>query len=382
MSALSKGEDIISISSLEKSFANEQVLRGIDFTVKPGEFCVVVGPSGSGKSTLLKTIAGVVSFDNGSIRLDGENVDDVPVEDRNLGYVFQDFEERLFPHMTVGENVAFGLHQSDESFSEAEIDEKIDEVLDMLAIGETKNSKPSELSGGQQQRVELARQLVRECDVMLLDDPLADLDYKLQKRMELEMRRIHNSMGSTFVYVTHNQDQALKLADKLVVMNHGMIEQVGTPDEVYRRPETAFVGRFIGDSNPLLGTVRETTATHTVVDTPQGDVVAEAHNGPFPDGTETMVLIRPENITIGNEAATKENTFAATVVGRTYTGEETEFSVSIGEDTEEFQIVVTGNVPLEAIGDQTTIGWDATDAIAYDTLSVVDTVTVDDLMEV
>jgi spermidine/putrescine transport system ATP-binding protein len=382
MCAVNTGETAISITSLEKSFANEQVLKGVDFAVEPSEFCVIVGPSGSGKSTLLKCIAGLVSFDGGEVLLDGTNVDDLPIETRNLGYVFQDFEERLFPHMTVGENVAFGLRHSDLELSQTEIEARIDETLELLAISETKDSLPSELSGGQQQRVELARNLVRECSVMLLDDPLADLDYKLQKRMELEIRRIHETLQSTFVYVTHNQDQALKLADKLVVINQGMVEQIGTPDEVYKNPATAFVGRFIGDTNPLLSEVVRAEGGTVHVDTPVGDIVATPRDDTPEVGTEVMVLVRPEEITIGPDAEALDNDLAATVEGRTYTGERTEFTVSLDGDVEDFQVVVSGNVPLDAIGNPTRIGWDAEQGVAFDTLSVVETVTVDDLMEV
>ncbi|KAB1185456.1 ABC transporter ATP-binding protein [Haloferax sp. CBA1149] len=375
-------ENAISIVSLEKSFSNEQVLKGVDFSIEPSELCVIVGPSGSGKSTLLKCIAGLVSFDRGEVLIDGASVGSIPVEKRDLGYVFQDFEERLFPHMTVGENVAFGLRQSEENFSDDAIQQKIDESLELLAITETKDTLPSELSGGQQQRVELARNLVRGCDIMLLDDPLADLDYKLQKRMELEIRRIHETLGSTFVYVTHNQDQALKLADKLVVINQGMIEQIGTPDEVYQNPATAFVGRFIGDSDPLLGEVVGTDGANVRVDTPVGEIVAKPR-GDTPDvGTEVMILVRPEDITIGQGTAELDNDLPATVQGRTYTGERTEFTVRLDGDAEDFQVVVSGNVPLEAFGNRTRIGWNADEGVAYDTLSVVETVTVDDLMEV
>ncbi|WP_416841425.1 ABC transporter ATP-binding protein [Haloferax sp. DFSO52] len=382
MGAVNMSENAISIVSLEKSFSNEQVLKGVDFSIEPSELCVIVGPSGSGKSTLLKCIAGLVSFDSGEVMVDGASVDSIPVENRDLGYVFQDFEERLFPHMTVGENVAFGLRQSSENFSNEEIQQRIDDTLELLAITETKDSLPSELSGGQQQRVELARNLVRRCEIMLLDDPLADLDYKLQKRMELEIRRIHETLGSTFVYVTHNQDQALKLADKLVVINQGMIEQIGTPDEVYKNPATAFVGRFIGDSDPLLGQVVGADGPNVRVDTPVGEIVAKPR-GESPDvGTEVMVLVRPEDITIGEGSAELDNELPATVQGRTYTGERTEFTVSLDGDAEDFQIVVSGNVPLEAYGTRTKIGWNADDGVAYSTLSVVETVTVDDLMEV
>ncbi|MFC4360472.1 ABC transporter ATP-binding protein [Halobium salinum] len=382
MGTVSRADTAISVTSLEKSFSNEQVLRGVDFDVAPSEFCVVVGPSGSGKSTLLKCIAGLVPFDAGSIHLDGRAVDEVDVEDRELGYVFQDFEERLFPHMSVAENVAFGLRQRENPPSASEVDARIDEMLDLLSIPETRDNTPSELSGGQQQRVELARQLIRECDVMLLDDPLADLDYKLQKRMELEMRRIHDDLGSTFVYVTHNQDQALKLADKLVVVNQGMIEQIGTPEEVYAEPETAFVGRFIGDTNPLLGDVVRTEGSNVVVDTPVGEIHAAPRENTPEVGTEVIVLVRPEDLTLGADATGCDNRFSVSVEDRTYTGELTEFTVSLGDDVEEFQVVRDGNVPREAVGKRTTIGWDADEGVAYDTLSVVDTVTVEDLMEV
>jgi len=239
----------IRLQSVNISFRDEQVLQDIDLAVDDGEFCVIVGPSGCGKSTLLQSIAGLSEPDSGTVYLNGDPASSLSVQERNLGYVFQEFEDTLFPHMTVEENVAFGVRQQDEQVDEEQLSEEIDEMLDLLAIGDTRDDLPSGLSGGQQQRVELARQLIRGCDTILLDDPLADLDYKLQKRMELEIRRIHEELESTFLYVTHNQDQALKLADTVVVMNRGRIEQIGTPSEVYHNPNTAFVANFIGDNN-------------------------------------------------------------------------------------------------------------------------------------
>jgi ABC-type Fe3+/spermidine/putrescine transport system ATPase subunit len=217
---------------------------------------------------------------------------------------------------------------------------------------------------------------------MLLDDPLADLDYKLQKRMELEMRRIHADLGSTFVYVTHNQDQALKLADKLVVMNQGMLEQVGTPDEVYANPATAFVGRFVGDSNPLLGEVVSEEDGTVEVDTRTGTVHADPREETPSVGAEVVILVRPEDMKLGDEADACDNTFPATVEGRTYTGEYTEFTVTVEGATEDFQVVKSGNVPMEDVSEQTTVGWNSDEGIAYEQLSVSDTVTVGDLLEV
>jgi len=381
MSATVAEETAISVSSLRKSFTTEEVLCGIDLHIESGEFCVVVGPSGSGKSTLLKCIVGLLDYDDGWVTLNGKDVESVPVEDRNLGYVFQDFEERLFPHMTVEENVAFGLRNQEDGPSDSEINERITSMLELLAISETRDNAPGELSGGQQQRVELARQLVRRCDVMLLDDPLADLDYKLQKRMELEMRRIHEELDSTFLYVTHNQDQALKLADKLVVMNHGMIEQVGPPDEVYDNPNTAFVGRFVGDSNPLLGDVVEARGERVAVETNAGRVLAKPR-GDSADGNRVLIITRPEELVLGRGAMERDNAFDARIESRTYTGETTEFVVAVEGLKQEFEVVVPGNVGFDDLDRKTKIGWNAEQGIAYDQLSVSDAVAVDDLIEV
>jgi ABC-type Fe3+/spermidine/putrescine transport system ATPase subunit len=200
--------------------------------------------------------------------------------------------------------------------------------------------------------------------------------------MELEMRRIHRERGDTFLYVTHNQDQALKLADKLVVMNQGMLEQVATPEEVYANPTTAFVGRFVGDSNPLLGNVVDDDGDAAVVDTNVGRIRATPRYDLPAEGTEVVVLVRPEDMRLGGEAADCDNTVPATVEGRTYTGEHTEFTVAVEGSEEDFQVVKSGNVPRESVDTETTVGWNREDGIAHDQLSVSDTVTVGDLLEV
>ena len=369
----------ISIDSLSKSFGRETVLRDINLDVEDGEFCVIIGPSGCGKSTLLKCIAGLLDFDTGQVTLDGKDVRTIPVKDANVGFVFQEFEDTLFPHKTVEENVMFGLQQQ-ESMAAAEIDRRVEKILDLLAISETKDNRPTELSGGQQQRVELARQLVRDCEVVLLDDPLADLDYKLQKQLELDLRRIHSETGSTYVYVTHNQEQALKLADRLVVMNRGQLEQIGTPLEVYERPSTAFVGRFVGDSNVLRGRLAETNGDEVTVDTSIGTVTATTQTDTdHPD--ESIVLIRPENIELGAPATDRETTLKATLEGRTYMGEMTEFTVEIpttNRSTIAFEIVEPGEATIGAVGSDIHVGWDASDATYFDRLSKsVDVMTED-----
>jgi ABC-type Fe3+/spermidine/putrescine transport system ATPase subunit len=371
----------VAVQSLHKSFASETVLRDVDVTVEPGEFCVVIGPSGCGKSTLLECIAGLLEYESGTVRLRGDTVDGVPVQKRNLALVFQEFEETLFPHKTVFENVAFGLEQGPND-SEASVETRIEEMLDLLAISETSSNRPDELSGGQQQRVELARQLVRECDITLLDDPLADLDYKLQKRMEIEMRRLHEELDSTFVYVTHNQDQALKLADRVVVLNDGMVEQVGTPADVYHSPENAFVGRFVGDSNPLVADPVEVDDGGLRVDTDVGPLSVTPASGEAPTASEGLVLIRPEDVHLGDEAVACSNTVAGRLEDRTYTGELTEYSVSLPDLDRELQVVEPGSPNEVPLGTDTPVGFDAADALFFEEMSVTDDVLVSDLLEV
>jgi len=376
----------VSVRGLSKSYPDETVLEDVSFEIDTGEFCVVMGPSGSGKSTLLGCIAGLVDHETGTVSIEGTSMDGVPVTDRGLGYVFQEFEDALFPHMTVAENVAFGLEQQDRDRSRAEIDERIDELLELLAIPGTRESLPSELSGGQQQRVELARQLVRDCSVMLLDDPLADLDYKLQKRMELEIRRIQNEMNSTFLYVTHNQDQALKLADKLVILNDGRVEQIGTPAEVYYEPASAFVGRFVGDSNPFHGTADGTAGTEdgVTVDTEIGSMEATVQGGATPDGERVLAMVRPESVRLGEAAVGTDNVYTGELVDWTYMGEETEYSVDVDGLGYTLQAVQRGTPSFDRddLGTTLSVGWDRADTLCFGTVSVAPTVTVDQLMEV
>jgi ABC-type Fe3+/spermidine/putrescine transport system ATPase subunit len=343
-----------------------------------------MGPSGSGKSTLLQCIAGLIEYESGTVELNGSDVDSVPVEERDLGYVFQEFEDTLFPHKSVGENVAFGLEQQETEYSQSEIDDRIDEMLELLAIGHTRDDYPTALSGGQQQRVEVARQLVRECDIMLLDDPLADLDYKLQKRMELEIRRLHEEIDSTFLYVTHNQDQALKLADKLVILNHGRIEQVGTPREVYHQPASAFVGQFVGDSNSFVGESTPDENGGVTVQTDIGEVTAMAQGSPPDGGEQSITIVRPENVVFGEAAAGRENVFEGTLVDWTYMGKETEYVFEFPNIDYTLQSVRDGTprVTDDDIGSTMSVGWAAEDALCFETLSVRPTATIDNLIEV
>jgi ABC-type Fe3+/spermidine/putrescine transport system ATPase subunit len=219
---------------------------------------------------------------------------------------------------------------------------------------------------------------------MLLDDPLADLDYKLQKRMELEIRRIHEQMGSTFVYVTHNQDQALKLADKLVILNHGRIEQIGTPEEVYEEPESAFVGQFVGDSNPFVGTARIEGDDRATVETQIGTMAATTYGGRPDGGRQSLTMVRPENVTFGAAATEKDNVYEAELVDWTYMGEETEYAFGLEGIDYTLQAIQEGTPTMadEDLGSPVSVGWDREDTLCFGTVSSTPTDTINSIMEV
>jgi putative spermidine/putrescine transport system ATP-binding protein len=243
----------IELSGIAKNYGRQSVLRGIDLSVKPGEFLAMLGPSGSGKTTLLKIIAGFEDPDQGSLTLGGRDMRGIPPERRNIGVVFQNYS--LFPHMTIGANVGFPLRMR--GMAAAERREAVRRALALVALPDSEARMPQQLSGGQQQRVAIARAIVFEPDVLLMDEPLGALDRRLRGDLQLEIKALHERLGLTIVYVTHDQDEALSMSDRVVVFNHGQIEQIGSPREVYRQPATLFVADFLGDSLTLSGLVAD-----------------------------------------------------------------------------------------------------------------------------
>jgi len=242
----------IDLDSVRKAFGDAVALESVSLAVEEGEFFTLVGPSGCGKTTTLRTIAGLSSPTDGTVRFDGEDVSDTPVEDRNVGVVFQSYA--LFPHMTVAENVRYGLRFTDppRGLTAAE---RVEELLELVDLPEMGDREPDELSGGQQQRVALARALAPEPDVLLLDEPMSALDARLREQLRREIKRIQRELGVTTVYVTHDQEEALAVSDRLAVMHDGGVEQVGTPVEVYEQPATEFVASFVGENNVFSGVV-------------------------------------------------------------------------------------------------------------------------------
>lgn len=248
-------DSALHIRALTKSFGNIDVLRSIDLDVRPGEFLTLLGPSGSGKTTLLRIIAGFEAATSGVLRLGGVDIGSLAPSERRLGMVFQNYA--LFPHMTVAQNVAYGLKLR--KWTGAKLDSRVHEMLEIVGLGQHAGRKPGQLSGGQQQRVALARALAYEPDILLMDEPLGALDRSLRLQMEEEIKRVHRQIGTTVIYVTHDQEEALVLSDRVAIMNEGRFAGLDTPMALYHRPPNSFVARFFSDSNVLQGELRDGT---------------------------------------------------------------------------------------------------------------------------
>ncbi|MBB2910080.1 spermidine/putrescine transport system ATP-binding protein [Streptosporangium becharense] len=273
-----------------------QAVKGVTLTIAEGEFFSLLGPSGCGKTTTMRMIAGFEDPSRGSVRLHGQDVTNVPPNKRDVNMVFQSYA--LFPHMSVWENVAFGLRRK--QVPAAEIKRRVGEMLEIVDLTGREKRRPREMSGGQQQRVALARALVNRPRALLLDEPLGALDLKLRQAMQIELKRIQREVGITFVYVTHDQSEALTMSDRIAVMNDGLVEQLAPPREIYERPATTFVAGFIGTSNLLNGTIDSVASGRALFKLGEGDhvlVAGDSHRA----GDPIAVTVRPEKITISTE---------------------------------------------------------------------------------
>ncbi|MGF7055400.1 putative spermidine/putrescine transport system ATP-binding protein [Bosea sp. OAE752] len=294
-----KNARALSLRGLSKSYlAGQNAVDSIDLEIEPGEFVSFLGPSGSGKTTTLMMIAGFSKPSSGEIAIGGRKIDSVEPYDRNIGMVFQNYA--LFPHMSVADNVGFPLRMR--QVPKAQAAKRIADALAMVGLADFSGRKPAELSGGQQQRVALARALVFEPDVVLLDEPLGALDKALREQMQIELKRIHRELGVTMVYVTHDQGEAMAMSDRIAVFNRGRIEQIGSPAEVYARPQTRFVASFIGDSNLIEGVIGRGGS----VDLPGFGSIAVGR-GDLAPGTPVDVLLRPETIRLSKEERSPED---------------------------------------------------------------------------
>ena len=301
-------------------------VRTMDLSIAEGEFFSLLGPSGCGKTTTMRMIAGFEEPTEGTIFLHGRDVTDVPPNKRDVNMVFQSYA--LFPHMSVFENVAFGLHRR--RVAKDEITKRVGDMLEVVGLAGRENRRPRELSGGQQQRVALARALVNHPRALLLDEPLGALDLKLRQAMQVELKRIQREVGITFVYVTHDQGEALTMSDRIAVMNDGLVEQLGSPTDIYEHPATRFVAGFIGTSNLLTGRASRVSGTDAVIEVgPDERIVVPVRGVPVTEGSELELTVRPEKIELTAERPPPECcALRGTVTEVVYLGTSTNFSVS------------------------------------------------------
>jgi putative spermidine/putrescine transport system ATP-binding protein len=315
----------ITMRGLTKRYGPVTAVDAIDLDACPGEFLTLLGPSGSGKTTTLNMIAGFVDVTEGELLIDDREMTNLPPYKRNIGMVFQHYA--LFPHMTVVENVEYPLRQR--SIPKAERQTMVAQALKTVGLGRLGRRRPKELSGGQQQRVALARAMVYSPRVLLMDEPLGALDKKLRDSLQLEIKRIHAELGTTFVYVTHDQDEALVLSDRVAVFNDGRIEQIGTPTELYDCPDSLFVAQFLGESSLFHGTVHDSR-----------EVDANGHRltagrGEQPNGTPVAVVVRPERIRIEPDGPRPDsnNAVPGRILQHIYFGNSRKVEVRLDDDT-------------------------------------------------
>jgi spermidine/putrescine transport system ATP-binding protein len=316
----------ISVQSVRKRFGRVDAVAGVDFEIREGEFFTMLGPSGCGKTTTLRMIAGFEEPDEGRIFLRGDDVTHVPPNRRNVNMVFQHYA--LFPHMSIAENISFGLKLK--KLSRQEQRNRVREILQVVGLEGLEKRKPGQLSGGQQQRVALARALVNRPAALLLDEPLGALDVKLRKQLQLELKRVQTELGTTFVYVTHDQEEALGMSDRIAVMSGGLVEQIGPPKEVYEEPQTAFVADFIGSLNALDFRVDALEGELAVMHVSDGERLVVLSSADSVHGGTAKIAVRPERIRIaavGDSAPLGGSRVTGTIAEIVFLGPVTQFHV-------------------------------------------------------
>jgi spermidine/putrescine transport system ATP-binding protein len=354
------GSPVVEIDNVTKRFTDYVAVNEADFSIASGEFFSLLGPSGCGKTTTLRMIAGFETPTEGAIRLEGRDVSRVPPHKRNVNTVFQHYA--LFPHMTVWDNVAYGPRslKIDKAKGKGEVKRRVDELLEIVRLTDFAKRKPAQLSGGQQQRVALARALVNYPSALLLDEPLGALDLKLRQVMQFELKRIQREVGITFVYVTHDQEEALTMSDRIAVMNAGNVDQIGSPTEIYARPATVFVASFIGQANLWAG--RQTGRANrdfVQVEVLGSSLKARAGDTTIEPGGHATLMIRPERVRVSMDAPTGDvATVPATVTDLTFQGPVVRLSLAAADDSAIIAHVgPEQDLPLLRPGDKVHVSW-------------------------
>ena len=349
----------LSIRGATKHYGAVTALADATLELREGEFLTLLGPSGSGKTTLLMMVAGLVPPSSGEVWIDGKLATYAPPNKRDIGIVFQNYA--LFPHLTVRENIAFPLQMR--RMAPARIEEEVKRVLEIVRLPHVAGRLPRELSGGQQQRIALARCIVYRPSIILMDEPLGALDRQLRDQMQLEIKELHGRLGITVLYVTHDQEEAMAMSDRICLMNNGRIEQIGTPQELYFRPKSVFVAQFLGESNILDATVRQAGETVTLAG--PGDMVLRGRgDGTAMPGDAVKVIIRPERLRVLSEDEPAENVASGTLKETVFAGGVTRYFVALPDGPVlSAKQLSTGARKEPQLGDTVRLGWSAEHAL-------------------
>ncbi len=342
--------------NVRKTYGSVVALEAASIEMREGEFLTLLGPSGSGKTTLLMAIAGLNNPNSGEIWIDGKLATYLPPFQRDLGMVFQNYA--LFPHMTIFENIAFPLRMR--KMGGATIIKEVTRVLEIVQLAHVADRYPRELSGGQQQRIALARCFVYQPSIILMDEPLGALDKKLRDTLQREIKHLHENLGITVLYVTHDQEEAMVMSDRICVMNHAQVDQIGTPDELYFRPSTEFTAAFLGESNLFEGEVLEVRDGNAVLRGPAGITLQGQLNGSVTSGERVKFMVRPESIdTVNGEAV--DNAVEGTLKEVIITGQVTKYFVELADGTEVVSTQLTrGGIGSIETGRTMRLGWSST----------------------
>ena len=360
---MSKSDSFVRFEKVDKSYDGEiLVVKDLNLDVPKGEFLTMLGPSGSGKTTVLMMLAGFETPTSGEIYLDGNPISSIPPNKRGIGMVFQNYA--LFPHMTVKENLAFPLEVR--KLPKNEVEEKVSNALLMVELQDFGSRMPLQLSGGQQQRVALARSLVFEPRLVLMDEPLGALDKNLREQMQYEIKHIHERIGITVVYVTHDQSEALTMSNRIAVFNDGKIQQISSPDVLYEKPDSSFVAQFIGENNQLKGKVKSVNGENCIITTESGDDIHALKINVNNSGDTSLVSLRPERVAI-NSSEKFENNFDAKVKELIYLGDHIRSRVEVcGND--QFIVKIPNSYKGANLKEGVTVklSWKASDSRALD----------------
>ncbi|CAH0260289.1 Spermidine/putrescine import ATP-binding protein PotA [Pseudomonas sp. Bi70] len=367
MGDTSSSDILVSFRGVQKSYDGENlIVKDLNLDIRKGEFLTLLGPSGSGKTTSLMMLAGFETPTAGEITLAGKRLNNVPPHKRDIGMVFQNYA--LFPHMTVAENLAFPL--SVRGMSKADVGEKVKRSLSMVQLDAFAGRYPAQLSGGQQQRVALARALVFEPQLVLMDEPLGALDKQLREHMQMEIKHIHQRLGVTVVYVTHDQSEALTMSDRVAVFHQGEIQQIAPPRELYESPRNTFVAQFIGENNRFAGELVERTGDTCTVQLGRGEKVQALAVNVGQPGDAVSLSIRPERIRLNNAAEGCDNRFSGRVSEFIYLGDHVRVRLEVCGKTDFFVKQPIAELdPGLAVGDVIPLGWQVEHVRALDPLS-------------